>query len=612
MTLLPEVENALLDAVRREQQARARRGIIGSVHAWLRARPRGLLLLAGAIVVSGSTAAAISLSGQRSAPLSSIVPPGQQPNTALVAGTRYDIAIAPSVQAGQISWCSSIRTYERSGRPEDLGTGTCDAGAPTSGSPIFGASDLGGYGGGLAYVFTSRQVAAIRIAGGPTVLTRSDPRLPYGYRAAVFEYKPPSPPDRYLSIPGGASQLVTPLDSSDRAIGDGASGPPVEPTRSWLYPAPPLPGSCSLAANPGSGLHMGSGTVVTALVAAPDIAGQAFLPCIDTDLYMATGPPGARRGPLDGAMQASLLLNAEQPGAPPAALPDMRAVPGQPGLFDRPDAQLPTAGPERPGMTAERRGDAWLVVIGGSGASERISAMHDLTVGPVDLSTEIATSLPAGSLCTIHYTPVTGIQETSQNAITSPLDARQAYVNAGQRIANTAYARLTHDLVRFPNDRARIAADQAAFALAYQAISRRIQLDTLFPPTCATATFYYQERWPISATIALATKTCPGPRVFVPCDKLRPPWRNTIVRTVKPVRGNPSEFVVPANLFHPLETVKQIGTWWLVIAGGANHAQEQLLLDHLTTNVTAILRKKLRGVVVTPLAYCAQRDPTNC
>ncbi|HJS97213.1 MAG TPA: hypothetical protein VJ741_23290 [Solirubrobacteraceae bacterium] len=33
-------------------------------------------------------------------------------------------------------------------------------------------------------------------------------------------------------------------------------------------------------------------------------------------------------------MQASLLLNAKQPGAPPAALPDMRAVPGQPGVFD--------------------------------------------------------------------------------------------------------------------------------------------------------------------------------------------------------------------------------------------------------------------------------------
>ncbi|MFZ0379946.1 MAG: hypothetical protein WAL38_19105, partial [Solirubrobacteraceae bacterium] len=111
MTLLPEVETALMDAVRRDQQARAGRGVISSVRAWLRARPRGLLLLAAAIVVSGSTAAAITLSGQRSAPLSSIVPPGQQPNTALVAGTRYDIEIAPSVQAGQVSWCASISTY---------------------------------------------------------------------------------------------------------------------------------------------------------------------------------------------------------------------------------------------------------------------------------------------------------------------------------------------------------------------------------------------------------------------------------------------------------------------------------------------------------------------
>ena len=612
MTLLPEVERALVDSVRRDHQARARRPIAGSVRAWLRARPRRLLLVAAAIVVSGSTAAAITLSGQRSAPLSSIVPPGQQPNTALAAGTRYDIEIAPSVQAGQISWCSSIRTYERSGRPEDLGTGTCDTGAPTSGSPIFGASDLGGFGGGLAYLFTSQQVAAVRIAGGPTVLTRSDPRLPYRYRAAVFEYKPPSASGHDLGIPEGASQLVTPLDSSGRPIGDGASGPPVEPTRSWLYPAPAVPGSCSLTAKPGHALYTGSGTVVTGLIPAPDIAGQAFLPCIDTDLYLAAVPATAQRGLLDGSMQASLLLNAKQPGAPPAMLPDMRAVPGQPDLFDRPDARLPTAGVDSPGMTAERRGDAWLVVIGGSGTNARIRAIHDLTVGPVDNGAPVQTSLRADSLCTIRYTPAAGLQETSQVAITSPRDTRQAYYNTGQRIANIAYARLARDLVRVPNDHARIAADQAALALTQQALSRRIQLDTLFPPTCATATFYYQQRWPISATIALATKDCPGPRVPVPCDQLRPSWRHTIVRTINSVTGDPSEFVVPANLVHRLETVKQIGKWWLVVAGGANHAQQQLLLDHLIPNVAATLRTELRSAVVTPLAYCAQRNPTNC
>jgi hypothetical protein len=84
-----------------------------------------------------------------------------------------------------------------------------------------------------------------------------------------------------------------------------------------------------------------------------------------------------------------------------------------------------------------------------------------------------------------------------------------------------------------------------------------------------------------------------------------PPKRNadSLVRA----GGDPT-----ANLFHPLETVKQIEKWWLVIAGGANHAQQQLLLNHLTTNVAATLRKQLRGAVTTPLAYCAQRDPTNC
>ena len=65
-------------------------------------------------------------------------------------------------------------------------------------------------------------------------------------------------------------------------------------------------------------------------------------------------------------------------------------------------------------------------------------------------------------------------------------------------------------------------------------------------------------------------------------------------------------------MVHPLETVKQIGKSWLVIAGGANHGQQQLLLDHLTTNVAATLGAELRSAAVTPLAYCARRNPTNC
>ena len=69
---------------------------------------------------------------------------------------------------------------------------------------------------------------------------------------------------------------------------------------------------------------------MTDLIAVPEITGQAFLPCIDTDLYMATMPAGGQRGSFEGAMQASLLLNAKQPGAPPAPLPDMRAVPDDP------------------------------------------------------------------------------------------------------------------------------------------------------------------------------------------------------------------------------------------------------------------------------------------
>jgi hypothetical protein len=120
----------------------------------------------------------------RSQPLSGIVPYGQEPLTAVVGGRRYDIEIAPSIRAGEVSWCESIRTHNRAtGRIDDGGTGTCDAGTAAIGSPTF-ADQLPQQ--GLSWVFTAPQVAAIKIPAGPTVLTRPDPRLPYGFRAAVF------------------------------------------------------------------------------------------------------------------------------------------------------------------------------------------------------------------------------------------------------------------------------------------------------------------------------------------------------------------------------------------------------------------------------------------
>jgi hypothetical protein len=576
------------------------------------------VLLAAVLIAAGTAIAAVSaLSGERSKPLSSIVPAGQQPDTALVAGERYTIQIVPSIQAGQITWCTSIRTYSRSGHPDDLGTGGCDDAAPTSGSPVFGTDNIDN-GGGLSYVFTTSRVAAVRIAGGPTVLTRPDPRLPYSYRAAVFEYKPPAGGPEAIGLPGGASHLVTALDSSGHVIPDDSSRPPVEPTGSWLYPRPPVAGSCSLSTKSGTALLAGSGDVVTSIVAAPSVAGAAFLPCVNVDLYLPRTKQRAEQAAgLGTHLLGAVLLNAKNPGSAPADLPDMHAVPGHPGIYDRPDADLPTL-TDNPGLTAKRVGKAWLVVAGGTGTSQRIAALGDLIVGQIKLAGPTSPpALTAGGLCQIVYQPLAGMQEITQSEITTTHRIPPYVVvdqGQGQRDLQAAFIKLHRDEAQRPSNAVLIARDQATVSLDQQANQRLLLMgNDLFAPTCAIATFYYQQRWPMTATLILATKNCPGPRVFVPCDKLRPARRRTIARVLKPVPGQANEFTVPPTaFFHPAETMKQIDKWWLVIAGGNNSEQQQQLLSRLTTTVAPSLRKTLRDAIATPLTFCARQNPTAC
>ena len=219
---------------------------------WWRGRQSLALVLAALLMVGGAATAATLLSGEPSKSLSGVVPPGQQPHTALVAGQRYTIGFAPSIQAGQIGWCVSTRTFTPSGRAQDRGTGGCNTPAATAGQPVLGTQTIIN-GGGLSYVFTSGAVRAIRIAGGPTVLTRPDRRLPDGYRAAVFQYQPPKGALGLVRIPGGGAHLIAALSASGEELTQDSSGPPVEPTTLVAVPGCPTAGVCSLSAKPGSG-----------------------------------------------------------------------------------------------------------------------------------------------------------------------------------------------------------------------------------------------------------------------------------------------------------------------------------------------------------------------
>lgn len=398
------IESHLLDAV--ERRAARRGNPVDALHerlsaarSRLRGRRPGALAIGAALVLSGSAAGAVLLSGEHSRALSGVVPPYDAHGNLSVAGAHYSIVLTPSLSAGTIGWCNLMLFHDVPGMRGGggFGGGSCPTGTPAVGAPLF-AQD-GSQGEGLWYVFAAPQVVAVRVAGGPTVLTRGDPRLPYGYRAAVlplpqrvFKHGPPH---------------LTALDATGRVIPGGPNEqPPSEPTRSWSAPQRPAGGACPLSVRRGSGMQVQAGLVIAAAVPDPGIIGHAFLSCATLALRAGSSQ-----------MLAALLVDARHPGAFPATLPDMRSVPGAVGVFTRAE---PLGLRARGNLIAERVGDAWLVVASAESPRQGLNALRALRVGPIDLR------LPAGppraranAECAISLRPLAGLQEVSQVAFLS-------------------------------------------------------------------------------------------------------------------------------------------------------------------------------------------------
>ncbi|HEY3829480.1 MAG TPA: hypothetical protein VGL57_09815 [Solirubrobacteraceae bacterium] len=415
------VEAHLLDAVEREAQLRGGRsratagaqrrqrarpdapprgGALGAamraMRGALRGPGRGLWLITAVLLLGGSAAAAVLISAERSRSLSGIVPPYNARGNLSVAGGHYEITITPSLKAGTIGWCTSIHFRDvpsLRAQGGETGGGGCPTSTPALGSPLFAPSSERGP--GLWYVLSAPRVAAVRVANGPTVLTRADARLPYGFRAAVFELSA-------RAFAHGAPR-VTALDSAGQAIpGSFYEAPPREPARYWQSPQRELQGRCPLTARRGSGVRPGLGEVLTAIVPDPGIIGHGYLSCVEVGFRFH-----------HVWLTAAVLLDAKHPGELPAALPDMHPVPGAPGVLDR-------SGPFRPeGFSARRVGDAWLVVQGEASVSQRVQALRALRVGAIDLRPpRHAPSAPAGAPCAIVARPLAGLREVSQSART--------------------------------------------------------------------------------------------------------------------------------------------------------------------------------------------------
>lgn len=398
------VEGHLLDAVERHATRRARPGSavlarLGVARRWLGARP-GLLALTGILLLSGSAAGAVLLAAERSQPLSGIVPPYSAPRGEMsVAGSRYTISLTPSLQAGTIGWCNFIVFRDvpepHGGKNAGFGGGSCGVGTAALGAPLFAAD--GQRGAGLWYVLAAPQVAAVHFLDGPTVLTRGDPRLPFGFRVAVA-----SLPQRLFAH--GGPPLVSALAADGRVIPGGAyqQPPPSEPTSSWSSPAPAARGACALTARPGSAVRVLRGSVIAAIVPDRGVLGHAFISCEDAEISLHGR----------AALLAAVLLDAKHPGSSPAPLPDMQPVNGSPGVFARSN---PLAFGSARSLLARRDGAAWLMVAGAENVNQGLQALRALRLGGLDLRPpRTVPRAAADAECAVTVGPRAGLQEISQ------------------------------------------------------------------------------------------------------------------------------------------------------------------------------------------------------
>ena len=105
------------------------------------------------------------------------------------------------------------------------------------------------------------------------------------------------------------------------------------------------------------------GSTISSLPTVRDYVGELFVSCVSTEYYLHGWP-----------MTAAVLLDARHPGAARID-PGARQVAGHPDVVDFAAA----------GLSARREGNAWLVVQGGSGTSQRVSVLHALMIRKLDL-----------------------------------------------------------------------------------------------------------------------------------------------------------------------------------------------------------------------------------
>jgi hypothetical protein len=264
------------------------------------------------------------------------------------------------------------------------GAGASDCGvAAQRGSPIVAdfsqSNELGGAKATLIstttlVLLTAPEVAAVRVSPTLTLLTRADKQLPDGERIAIAVQQAVGRKTALGS--GSGAPTAVALDRQGKPIrvtartarlgeepvfwqakpaGRGSSG-----TR--LANAPP-PGACEINTSTLAGSTPEYGTVVQRIRGFPQLNSDDYLSCADT-AFTYHGQ----------AVLAAILLDAQHPGAAPAAFPDASLVSQHPRAFSL--TATPAGGSQS--ISARRIGDAWLVIQANGSVRERVALLAGL------------------------------------------------------------------------------------------------------------------------------------------------------------------------------------------------------------------------------------------
>jgi hypothetical protein len=382
--------------------------------SWVRTRPHGVAaVLAALVVCGGGAAAAVSLTASRSQPLSGRVPGrihlARGTDAISVAGYRYSIRVTPDLSTGSAGW-AVWTAYKGPPYGGGLGGGG-GAGYPTPTASIFQGSGVAPWsipsgaltrGVSVGSVLTGPQVAAVRI-GNRTIQTFTSALLPAGDRAAVFflssraptpvvGWRPGQPIRSRMRVPertsGGrlrwttfATTALIPLSSAGHAL---ATTFPLDSgyLRGWsFWQAPsavtpnihepryqgrtrPRTGACELSQHGLPGLRPEWGSTIRSIPTVNRYVGELFVSCVSTEYYLHGWP-----------MTAALLLDARHPGAVLGPIPGADPLAGTRGIVDFPAASV----------SARRVGNAWLVVQGGAGTTQRTQALNALQINKLSL-----------------------------------------------------------------------------------------------------------------------------------------------------------------------------------------------------------------------------------